>query len=275
MSSRPAATAPARPGWALALTCLASFMVTLDALVVVTALPAIHQSLSASLDTLQWTINAYTLAFAAGIITAAALGDRMGRRRVFAVGLALFALSSAACALGANAEVLIGARMVQGLAAAMVAPIGLTILTSAFPADRRGAITGIYGGVAGLAAASGPLVGGVLTQTLSWHAVFWLNVPIGLAAAALSMLLLGESFGPRTQLDLSAVALVSAGAVGIVLGLSRASTRDWGSPDTLLSLGVGLLGMAGFVGWELRAGGSDAAHAAVSHSRPRIRPASS
>src|SRR5205823_5909921 len=146
-------------------------------------------------------------------------GDRLGRRRVFAAGVAMFAVASAACALAPSAEVLIAARVLQGVAAAVVAPLGLTILTSAFPAERRGAITGIWGGVAGLAVAGGPLVGGVLTQTLSWHAVFWLNVPIGLIAAVLSMLRMDESFGPRTRLDLPAVVLVSAGAVGIVLGL--------------------------------------------------------
>ncbi len=225
----------------------------LDALVVVTALPAIRQALNASLDTLHWTVNAYTLAFAAGIITAAAVGDRFGRRRVFAAGLTLFAIASAACALSPSANVLIIARTVQGLAAAMVAPLGLTLLTSAFPAERRGAVIGIWGGVAGLAVASGPLVGGVLTQVLSWHAIFWLNVPIGLIAAVLAMLWLPESFGPRTRLDLPAVALVSVGAVGIVLGLVRATGVGWGSPETVLSLGLGLLSMAGFVFWELRA----------------------
>jgi EmrB/QacA subfamily drug resistance transporter len=238
--------------WALALTCVAAFMVTLDALVVVTALPAIRASLGASLDTLQWTVNAYTLAFAAGIISAAALGDRLGRQRVFAAGVALFAVASAACALAPGADVLIAARAVQGLAAAVVAPISLTILTSAFPAERRGAITGIWGGVAGLAVASGPLVGGVLTQTFSWHSVFWLNVPIGITTAVLALVRLKESFGPRTRLDVPAALLVSGGAVGIVLGLVRAAGLGWTSPDTLVSLGTGLACMAAFVGWELR-----------------------
>jgi EmrB/QacA subfamily drug resistance transporter len=235
------------------VTCVAAFMVTLDALVVVTALPSIRQTLGASLSTLQWTINAYTLAFAAGIVTASALADRFGRRRMFAVGIALFALSSAVCALAPDAAVLIVARTVQGLAGALVAPVGLTILMSAFPAERRGAIVGVYGGVAGLAVASGPLVGGVLTQMLSWHSVFWLNVPIGVVAVALSMSRLDESYGPSSRMDLPAAALVSGGAVGIVLGLVRAADSGWASPDTLVTLGVGLLLMAGFVTWELRA----------------------
>jgi len=176
--------------WALVVTCVAAFMVTLDALVVITALPAIRQSLGASLDSLQWTINAYTLAFAAGIVTASTLGDRYGRRRVFAFGVVLFALSSAACALAPSANILIVARTVQGLAGAMVAPTALTILTSAFPAECRGAIVGVYGGVSGLAVASGPLVGGVLTQALSWHAVFWLNVPIGPLASTCAIIII-------------------------------------------------------------------------------------
>jgi EmrB/QacA subfamily drug resistance transporter len=239
--------------WALVVTCVAAFMVTLDALVVITALPAIRQSLGASLDSLQWTINAYTLAFAAGIVTASTLGDRYGRRRIFASGVVLFALSSAACALSPGAEFLIVARSVQGLAGAMVAPTALTILTSAFPAERRGAIVGMYGGVSGLAVASGPLVGGVLTQTLSWHAVFWLNVPIGLLAAVLAMSRLDETYGPGSPIDLPAVGLVSGGAVGIVLGLVRAADQGWASPETVISLGLGILLTAGFVAWELRA----------------------
>jgi len=254
MKPRPATGARPRPRWALALTCVAAFMVTLDALVVITALPAIRESLGADLDTLQWTVNAYTLAFAAGIITAAAAGDRFGRRRVFAAGLALFAVASAACALSPTAGALIAARTLQGLAAAMVAPLSLTILTSAFPAERRGAIVGVWGGISGLAVASGPLVGGLLTQTLSWHAVFWLNVPIGLIAAALSTTRLRETLGPATRLDLAGVALVSGGAVGIVLGLVRATGLGWGNPETVVSLGLGLVFMAGFVGWELRVG---------------------
>jgi EmrB/QacA subfamily drug resistance transporter len=242
-----------KPRWALALTCIASFMVTLDSLVVVTALPAIRQTLNVSLELLQWTINAYTLAFAAGIITASVLGDRLGRRRVFAAGLLLFAAASAACAAATSGELLIIARTVQGLAAALVAPLSLTILAAAFPAERRGAITGIWGGVAGLAVASGPLVGGVLTQSLGWHAVFWLNVPVGLTAAALSMLRLPESYGPRSRIDLPAVGLVSGGAVGIVLGLVRASALGWGSFEALVSLALGGACTLAFIGWELRA----------------------
>ena len=240
-------------GWTLGLTSVAFFMVALDVLVVSTAIPAIQRDLHASLSTLAWTVSAYSLTFATGIITAAALGDWLGRRRVFAAGLTLFALSSAACALAPSAPFLIAARAVQGIGAAAIMPLSLTILTAAFPAERRGAVVGIWGGIAGLAVASGPLVGGAVTQGLDWHWVFWVNVPIGLVAAVLSLVRLPESRGPATRLDLPAVGLVSAGAAAIVWGLVRANELGWGSAETVVALvaGVGLL--AGFVAWERRA----------------------
>jgi EmrB/QacA subfamily drug resistance transporter len=253
MVALPSAGPRSSPRWTLVLTSAAFFMVTLDALVVITALTAIHRDFGASLSTLQWTVNAYTLAFAAGITTAAALGDRFGRRRVFIVGLLLFSAASAACAVSPTVEMLIGARVLQGVAAAMVMPISLTILTAAFPPERRGAVVGLWGGVAGLAVASGPFIGGALTEALSWHWVFWVNVPIGIGVAALSARRLRESFGAPTRLDLTAVALVSGGAIGIVLGLVDAGNQGWSSPEALLTLGIGVVLMAGFVAWELRA----------------------
>jgi EmrB/QacA subfamily drug resistance transporter len=241
-----------RLGWILGLTATAYFMVVLDALVVVTALPSMQRDLHADLATLQWTVNAYGITFAAGIITAAALGDRLGRRRVFVCGLALFTLASAACALAPNAPLLIAARAVQGLGGAAVLPLSLTILTSAFPVERRGMIVGIYGGLAGLAVAAGPLVGGAVTQGLDWHWIFWINVPIGVAAATLSLRLLPESYGAPARLDLPGVGLVSAGAVGIVWGLVRANQAGWASAETLASLTVGAALLAAFVLWEHR-----------------------
>lgn len=239
--------------WALALTSVAFFMVALDSLVVITALPAMHHDLGAGVSTLEWTVNAYSLAFAAGIIPAAALGDRLGRRRVFAMGLALFSAASAACALAPTAELLIASRAIQGIGAAIVMPLSLTILTGAFPAERRGAVVGIWGGIAGLAVAGGPLVGGAVTQGLDWHWIFWVNVPIGLVATALSLVRLAESRGPATRLDLPAVVLVSGGAIGIVWGLVRANDAGWGSPEIVAALSLGILLMAGFVAWERQA----------------------
>ena len=242
-----------RPIWTLVLTSLAFFMVALDTLVVVTALPAIQRDLHANLSLLEWTINAFTLAFAAGIITAAALGDRVGRRRIFAIGLGLFTLTSAACALAPTTGLLIAARAVQGLGAAMVMPVSLTILASAFPPERRGAIVGIYGGIGGLAIASGPLVGGAITEGLDWHWIFWVNVPIGVVATLLARLQLAESRGPSTRLDLSAAALMSGGAIAIVWGLIRAGEVGWGKGQVVASLIVGALLIVGFLAWERRA----------------------
>jgi EmrB/QacA subfamily drug resistance transporter len=234
----------------LGLTSVAFFMVALDSLVVVTALPAIHRELGGTLSTLEWTMNAFTLAFAAGIIPAAALGDRVGRRRVFTLGLLLFSLASAACALAPSAVLLVAARAVQGISAAMIMPVSLTILASAFPPDRRGAVVGIWGGIGGLAVASGPLVGGAVTQGLDWHWIFWVNVPIGIAAALLASAVLTESYGPATRLDLPAAVLVSAGAIAIVWGLIRSGDAGWASVQVIGSLIAGAVLIAAFLAWE-------------------------
>src|SRR5262249_54707904 len=218
-----------RLGWVLGLTSAAYFMVVLDALVVITALPRMQRDLHVGLASLQWTVNAYGIAFPAGIITAAALGARFGRVRVFNIGLALFTLASAACALAPDASTLIAARTLQGLGGAVVLPLSLTILTTAFPAERRGMIVGIYGGLAGLAVAIGPLVGGAVTQGIDWHWIFWINVPIGAVAILLSLRLLPESYGDSMQLDLPGVALVTAGVVAVVWGLVRANQAGWSS----------------------------------------------
>ena len=250
---QPARDSRFRLGWTLALTSLAFFMVGFDALVVLTALPAIQRDLGASLDSLQWSVNAYSLAWAASITTAVALGDRYGRRRWFAIGLTMFAVASGICALAPNIEILVAARVAQGIGAGLIMPLSLTILTSAFGPERRGTIVGIWGGIAGIAVAAGPLIGGAITQNLTWHSVFWLNVPLGILAALLSLRQLSESVGPPTQLDLFAVAFISGSAVGIVLGLVRGSALGWASAATIATLGGGLVLMVCFVAWELRA----------------------
>jgi EmrB/QacA subfamily drug resistance transporter len=253
MTSSPA-TAKPRLGWVMALTSTAYFMVVLDSTVLITALPSMQRGLHAGLASLQWTFNAYGIAFAAGIITAAALGDRFGRRRVFNCGLALFTVASAACALAPNAGELIAARTVQGLAGAVVLPLSLTILTTAFPAHKRGMIVGVYGGLAGLAVALGPVVGGLITQAIDWHWIFWLNVPIGIVAALLVMRLLPESLGATERLDLAGVGLVTAGAVALVWGLSRSGDIGWSSAETLITLSVGTALLVAFLVWESRVG---------------------
>jgi EmrB/QacA subfamily drug resistance transporter len=181
------------------------------------------------------------------------LGDRLGRRLVFVAGLAVFTASSIACAVAPSTDLLIAARAVQGLGAAMVMPLSLTILTAAFPAERRGAVVGIWGGIGGLAVASGPLVGGAITQGLDWHWIFWVNAPIGVAAILLSLARLAESHGPATRLDLVAAALVGGGAVSIVWGLIRAGDDGWSSPTVIALLAAGLALLAAFVAWERRA----------------------
>jgi EmrB/QacA subfamily drug resistance transporter len=242
-----------RFGWILGLTSTAYFMVILDALVVVTALPRMQRDLHVGIPTLQWTVNAYGITVAAGIITAAALGDRLGRRRIFVCGVSLFTLASAACALAPSASLLIAARAVQGFGGATVLPLSLTILTTAFPAERRGTIVGIYGGLAGLAVAAGPLVGGAVTQGLDWHWIFWINVPLGVAATPLALRLLPESYGAPARLDFPGVALVSSGAVAVVWGLVRASVSGWGSAEVVVTLALGAVLLAAFVYWESRA----------------------
>jgi EmrB/QacA subfamily drug resistance transporter len=248
---RPAsAGAKPRLGWIIALTSTAYFMVVLDASVLITALPRMQRDLHVGLSSLQWTFNAYGIAFAAGIITAAALGDRFGRRRLFNGGVGLFTVASAACALAPNAGELIAARTVQGLAGAVVLPLSLTILTTAFTAEKRGMIVGVYGGLAGLAVALGPIVGGALTEGVGWHWIFWLNVPIGVVAALLSLRLLPESYGASERLDLTGVGLVTAGAVALVWALTRANDVGWSSAETVITLAVGGGLLAAFLAWE-------------------------
>jgi len=242
-----------RAAWALILTSVAFFMGALDSLVVITALPQIHREIGGSLSSLEWTVNAYTVALAAGIITAAAIGDRLGRRRVYIVGLAVFSLASAACALAPTVSLLIAARAVQGIGAAIISPLSLTILTSCFPAQRRGAIVGAWGGIGGLAVAIGPLIGGAVTQGLNWHWIFWVNVPIGILAALLSASQLPESRGAQTRLDIGGLVLISAAAVSILWGLIRSTDIGWASSEVIGALALGAAMVLAFVAWEARA----------------------
>jgi EmrB/QacA subfamily drug resistance transporter len=239
-----------RLGWVMGLTSTAYFMVVLDASVLITALPRMQRDLHVGLSSLQWTFNAYGIAFAAGIITAAALGDRFGRRRLFTGGLAFFTIASAACALAPSAGALIAARTVQGLGGAVVLPLSLTILTTAFPAEKRGMIVGVYGGLAGLAVALGPVVGGVVTEGIDWHWIFWLNVPIGLVATVLGLRLLPESYGAKERLDLIGVGLVTTGVVALVWALTRANDVGWSSAETVMTLAAGGILLAAFLLWE-------------------------
>jgi EmrB/QacA subfamily drug resistance transporter len=239
-------------GWTFAITSLALFMVTLDNLVVTTALPAIREDLRSGLSGLEWTVNAYTLTFAVLLLTGAALGDRFGRRRLFSIGLAIFTLASAAAALAPSIGALDAARAVQGLGGAIVMPLTLTILSAAVPPERRGLALGAWGGISGLAVALGPLVGGAVVSGSSWHWIFWLNVPIGLVLAPLALLRLPETHGPASRLDLPGLGLASAGLLGVVWGLVRGNSVGWGSLEIVGALAAGAALLALFVAWERR-----------------------
>jgi EmrB/QacA subfamily drug resistance transporter len=237
----------------LAVASIASLMVALDALVVTTALPTIRVHLGASIQQLEWTVNAYPLSFAVLLMTGAALGDRLGRRRMLAAGLAIFSGASAACALAPNVGLLIAARAVQGAGAALVMPLGLTLLSAAYPPERRARALGIFSGITGLAVLAGPVIGGAITQGIAWQWIFWINVPIGLATIPLVFRRVDESHGPRTAPDVAGLALVTGAALGIVWGLVRGNSAGWGSVEVIAALGVGALLAVGFVLWERRA----------------------
>jgi EmrB/QacA subfamily drug resistance transporter len=239
--------------WTFVVTSLALVMVTLDNLVVTTALPVIKKELNASLESLEWTVNAYTLTFAVLLLTGAALGDRFGRRRMFVVGLGIFTVASAAAALAPNIESLIAFRALQGLGGAIVTPLTLTLLSAAVPAEKRGVALGAWGGIGGLAVALGPLVGGAVVQGISWQWIFWLNIPIGIVLIPLAWKFLAESRGPNERLDLPGLALASTGLFGVVWGLVRGNASGWSSAEILTSLIVGGALVVAFVAWELRA----------------------
>ncbi len=243
-----------RPGWVLAVASIASLMVALDALVVTTALPTIRVHLGASIEQLEWTVNAYTLTFAVLLMSGAALGDRFGRRRMFTAGLAIFSVASAACALAPNVGVLIAARAVQGTGAALVMPLGLTLLSAAYAPEHRARALGIFSGITGLAVLGGPVIGGAITQGIAWQWIFWLNVPIGLATIPFVFRRVDESYGPRRSQspDIAGLALVTGAVLGLVWGLVRGNSAGWGSAEVIATLAVGVVLTVAFVIWERR-----------------------
>jgi EmrB/QacA subfamily drug resistance transporter len=239
--------------WTFAVTSVALVMVMLDNLVVSTALNVIRQELGATIEQLEWTVNAYTLTFAVFLLTGAALGDRFGRRRMFVVGVAVFTAASALAAMSTSIEMLLVGRMAQGIGAAIVTPLTLTLLSAAVPSERRGLALGAWGAVGGLAIAIGPLVGGAIVEGVAWNWIFWLNVPIGIALVPLAWITLRESYGPAGRLDLPGVALASAGLFGVVWALVNGNGAGWTSPAIVgaFTLGAILLGI--FMLWERRA----------------------
>ena len=240
-------------GWTLALTSVGAMMVGLDGTVVATALNRIRVDLGASIEQLEWTVNAYSLSFAVLLMTGAALGDRFGRRRLFAIGLSLFTVSSALCALAPSINWLIAARAVQGCGAALVLPLAMALLSGAYPPGRRARALGLFSGMMGIAVVGGPLAGGLVTQDLAWQWIFWLNVPVGLIAVPLVLRRLPESRGPAAAVDITGLALVTLGAFGLVWGLVTANSAGWGSARVDVALAGGAASIVLFVRWELRA----------------------
>lgn len=239
--------------WVLALTSIASFMVALDALVITTALSTLRADLDASIASLEWTVNAYLLSFAVLIITASALGDRFGRRRLFAVGIGLFTVASAACAVAPNVGWLIAARTMQGVGEAFVLPLGMALLTAAFPDDERAGALGLFSGITGLAVLGGPVVGGAIADGLDWRWIFWINVPIGLVLVPFVFRHIRESDRVRSAFDLPGVVLMTGSTLGLMWGLVRSNSAGWGSFEVLVTLASGAMLAIAFVAWERRA----------------------
>lgn len=234
----------------LGIASLASFMISLDSLVVSTALPTIHGSLHATLASLEWTVNAYNLSFAVLLLTGAAVSDRFGRKRLFVIGLGVFTAASAVCAMAPNVNVLIAARAFQGVGSAFVMPVALTLVSAAVSPEQRGRALGIFISVSGLATFLGPVVGGALAEEASWNWIFWLNVPIGLVGILLVVKGIEESRGPSVRLDLGGVFMATASAFGVVWALVRGNGTGWGSYEVVGSLMGGLLFALAFVLWE-------------------------
>ncbi len=239
--------------WTLAAMCFALFMIMLDNTVVNVALPSIQRSLKTTPENLEWTINAYFLSFAALILLGGKLGDRFGRKKIFLVGLAIFTLSSAACALSTSDAGLISARAVQGVGAALMNPLSLSIIVAAFPRHQVPTAIGIWAGISGLGLAVGPLLGGFLVEHVDWSAVFWINVPIGVIAAAATLRFVHESRDPKARgFDIIGTLLVTAGLFSLVWALIRTNSHSWGSGQTLGFLVAAIILLAGFILWEDR-----------------------
>jgi EmrB/QacA subfamily drug resistance transporter len=239
--------------WVLGVTALASFMVALDTQVLTAALATLRADFGAPMEALQWTVNAFNLSFAVLLLTGAALGDRFGRRRLFAAGIALFMASSIACALSTGILGLIAARAAQGASAALVMPLGMALLSTAFPREERARALGIFSGVVGIAVLAGPAIGGAITEGLGWQWIFWINLPIGLIAFMMAMTRLRESFGPSAALDIPGLALVAASAFAVVWALLRGNAAGWSSAEVLIALVAGLLLAVAFIACELQA----------------------
>ncbi|MDI2130754.1 MFS transporter [Yinghuangia seranimata] len=241
------------PAGTLVLASLGSFLTALDTVVVATAVPVLQEHLGASLADLAWVVNAYTLVFACLFLTGSALGDRYGRRRVFLAGVAVFTVGSVGAALSSSVGPLIAARVVQGVGGALVMPLSMTLIIDVYPREKLGGALGLWSGITGIGVAAGPVVGGAVAQGLSWQAIFWLNVPVGILLLAVSPAVLRESRGPRPQVDVPGMLLAAFGSFALTWAPVRAPDAGWGSTEVVGALVVGVVTIGAFLAWQRRA----------------------
>jgi EmrB/QacA subfamily drug resistance transporter len=243
-----------RKWWTLGAMCFALFMIMLDNTVVNVALPSIQKDLGASISGLEWTVSGYTLSFAVLLATGGRLGDIFGRRRVFLIGVVVFALSSATAGLAPDATSLVVSRIVQGLGAALMMPGTLSIITNAFPANERGKAMGTWAGVSALALAIGPVLGGFLTEHVTWRAIFYINIPVAIGAVLATLFAVRESRDTSVgrDVDYPGVAVLTAGLTALVLSLVEGNSWGWGSPKIIALLAVAAVAVPLFVAVENR-----------------------
>jgi len=239
--------------WVLALTSFASFMISLDSQVVTTVLNVIRTDLGASMELLEWTVNAYILSFAVLLLAGSALGDRFGRRRMLMAGLVLFTASSAACGVAPNVATLIAARAIQGMGAALIMPVAMALVSGAYSAAERGKALGIFASITGAAMIAGPVLGGAIAAGFAWQWIFWINVPIGLVLLPLIYRHIGESFGPKAKLDLPGIGLVTIAAFALVWSLMRGNPAGWLSREVITGFALSIFALILFIQWEARA----------------------
>jgi EmrB/QacA subfamily drug resistance transporter len=244
--------APERQQWTIFIVSVASFMVGLDVLVLMTALPTMREELGADAAGLGWTINAYEIGFAALILTGSALGDRFGRRLLFVLGVGLFTVGSASAALSSSIELLVAARALQGSGGGVAMALSLALISAATPAAKRGAAIGIWGAVTGMAVALGPIIGGAIVHFLSWPWIFWINVPIGVVLIVLTQTKIAESRGSAQPIDFVGLVLSTVGVVALAQALLRGGDVGWTEPSVVFGIIGGLLLVVAFVLWEYR-----------------------
>jgi EmrB/QacA subfamily drug resistance transporter len=239
-------------GWVLAIASVSSLVVALDQLVVATALQTIRVDLHASIESLEWTVNAFSLSLATLLIPGAQLGDRIGRKRTLTIGLSVFAVASAACALSPTIGLLLAARVLQGAGGALILPTALALLTGSVAPQRRGFAMGVFAAVMGLAVVCGPLIGGAVAQGFNWHWIFWINVPVIAAILPFAAIRLREAKGSPARTDVPGIALLGASIFGFVWGLVRSGPAGWGSAEVVGALVGAVILLVMFVLWELR-----------------------